>query len=65
MNALNKAIKHFGSKASLARAIGVEPMSVRQWEKRRVPADRAKDIEIATNGVVTRGDLRPDLFEKA
>lgn len=35
-----------------------------QWEsgRQRVTAERAIEIETATNGAVTRHDLRPDIF---
>lgn len=66
MKPLQTAIDHFGSKAALARALGVEPMTVRQWQVRnRVPIERAIEIERVTQGAVTREDLRPDVFTKA
>lgn len=47
----------------LARRVGVGPMAVRQWRYREsVPPERAIDIERATEGAVTRADLRPDFF---
>ncbi len=51
-----------GSQSRIARAIGVPPVSVYHWAKgmRPVPVERCAAIERATNGAVTRRDLRPD-----
>lgn len=40
---------------------------ISQWEggKAKVPAERVSAIETATGGLVTRHDLRPDLFGHA
>jgi len=62
MNGLKKAISYYGSKAALARAVGVVPMAVSHWIRRGVPIDKALSIERATNGAVTREELRPDIF---
>jgi DNA-binding transcriptional regulator YdaS (Cro superfamily) len=63
MNGLTKAIKHFGTRKALAEALGLEPMAVTQWEKRkRIPAERAVQIESVTKGAVTRQEIRPDLW---
>jgi len=64
-NALKKAVTVFGSQAALAKAIGVSPMTITQWKARGIPAERCLDIERATDGKVTRLDLRPDLFGQA
>ena len=53
-----------GSKASLARSLGI----TKTWmglliSKRRIPsAELAMEIERQTGGEVTRQDLRPDLW---
>lgn len=63
MDVLDLAIKCVGSGAELARRLGVVPMTVTQWRRRkRVPAERCAAIEQLTNGAVTRHDLRPDVF---
>jgi DNA-binding transcriptional regulator YdaS (Cro superfamily) len=50
-----------GAQAELARKLKVTPVLVHQWANSRpVPIDRCLAIEIATNGEVTRKDLRPD-----
>ena len=47
---------------ALAAKLGVPPALVSQWRTgaRPVPIDRCPAIERATNGAVTRRDLRPD-----
>lgn len=65
MNPLSKAAKIVGSRAALARDLGVTGESVRKWELRRPPAERCLAIERATGGQVTRYDLRPDIFGPA
>ncbi len=37
-------------------------MAVSHWRRRGVPLARAIAIERATAGVVTRAELRPDIF---
>ena len=46
----------------LAKAINVPPALLSQWRTlaRPVPIEKAVAIEQATNGLVTRKDLRPD-----
>lgn len=65
VSALNKAIEHCGSATKLAQKIGVTLMSVSHWRAGRnaISAERAKQIELATNGAVTRHELRPDIFD--
>ena len=61
---LERAVLAVGSQAALAKAIGVKPQHVWNWLNRdsRVPAERVLEIERATEGQVTRHDLRPDLY---
>ena len=51
-----------GVTAALARHIGAQPQLVWQWasDVRPVPIERCVPIERATEGAVTRRDLRPD-----
>lgn len=59
------AIQIAGSQAKLAALIGgrVKQQHVQLWlYMPQVPASRAIQIEIATNGVVSRHELRPDLW---
>jgi DNA-binding transcriptional regulator YdaS (Cro superfamily) len=54
------------SQTEFAEVLGVTRGIVSHWIGGRapVPAERAADIERATRGVVTRMDLRPDVFGK-
>lgn len=56
-----------GGTVALARKVGVRPATVSEWVsgRRPVPAERCLSIERATNGSVTRYDLRPDVFGEA
>ncbi len=58
--ALEQAISAAGGTAALARAINVTPQAISQWD--RVPAERVIAVEEATEGKVSRSDLRPDLY---
>ena len=53
MNAydLNQVIKHFGSGVALAKALGIKPSAVYQWQN--VPPRRALEIEKLTHGLFT------------
>lgn len=55
-----------GSQISLAKAINSHAPDVSDWASghRNVPIDKAVAIELATNGEVTRKDLRPDDWER-
>lgn len=66
MNALDRAIKELGGVGKLATAIGLRQNVVGNWKLRgQVPAERCLAIEQATDGKVTRHDLRPDVFGEA
>ncbi len=62
MNPLERAIQKFGSAAALARAVSVTPMAISNWRRRGLSVDGAIAIERATDGAVTREELRPDIF---
>lgn len=63
MTPLGKAIKRAGGLTELAEKLGVTPQVVSNWRSRgRVPAERCIEIETATDGAVTRQELRPDIF---
>lgn len=55
-----------GSGVALARHINVPASLVSQWGSgtRPVPIERCVPIERATNGAVTRKDLRPDDWQE-
>ncbi|MBT2142714.1 MULTISPECIES: helix-turn-helix domain-containing protein [unclassified Rhodanobacter] len=69
MNPLNKAIDHAGGVTALAEKLGVRQSVVSNWRTRgddpRAPAERCIAIEQATDGAVTRYELRPDVFGEA
>lgn len=56
-----------GGVSVLAEKIGVVQSAVSNWRTRNsgVPAERCIAIEQATDGAVTRYDLRPDIFGPA
>ncbi len=61
--ALLAAIDACGNAIGLARAVGVTPQAINDWKRRgRVPAERVVAVEAATGGLVTRFQLRPDLY---
>lgn len=51
-----------GAATALAKAIGVTSVMVSQWlsGRKSIPLERCVAIERATNGEVTRQDLRPN-----
>ena len=49
-----------GKSVDLAKLLGVTESAVSQWK--RVPLQRALEIEEKTDGRVTRYDMRPDIF---
>lgn len=65
MNAIERAIEIAGGPSALASLLETSPNVVGNWRLRKqVPADRCIAIESATEGRVTRHDLRPDVFGK-
>lgn len=48
---IDAAIRYYGTKTALARAIGFTPQAISMWRARHcVPRYAARAIEIATNG---------------
>lgn len=66
MKQLDKAIEIVGGVGKLAAAVGVVQGAVSNWRMRgsAVPIEHCATIEFATNGAVTRRDLRPDDWQK-
>ncbi|WP_373565917.1 transcriptional regulator [Microbulbifer okhotskensis] len=64
LEALKRAVAIVGTKSGLAKSIGVKPPVITQWfkSKRPIPAGQCRPIEAATNGAVTRYELRPDIY---
>ena len=63
--AINAAIEIVGSQQKLAEACGVKQPSVWAWlhGKKKVSAENAKRIELATEGNVPAYQIRPDLSD--
>lgn len=62
-NSLEASLRAAGmNKAALARIMKVEKSTVTRWAQRGITADLAVNIEDATNGAVSKSDLRPDLW---
>lgn len=62
--ALLRACDVVGGQSALARKIGLKSQgSISGWiEAGRVPAERVLQVETATDGTVTRHELRPDIY---
>lgn len=56
----DRAVEIVGSKAKLARAIGVTPQAISQWNPSLLPLEACTAIELATEGRVRCEALRPD-----
>lgn len=71
--ALQKAIDAAGGQSALAEKLtehtGTKVLQQNVWSwlhrSKRVPSTMAIPIEMVVEGVVTRHDLRPDLYPKA
>jgi DNA-binding transcriptional regulator YdaS (Cro superfamily) len=65
MNWIEKAIRYFGSQRRMALALNMSPMAVTHWvQGTRVPCEKAILIEQATQGMVHRWEIRPDLWDR-
>lgn len=64
MNIQTWVNERHGRATQLALALKIKPPSVSAWVtgKKRVPIQQCMPIERATEGAVTRRDLRPDDF---
>lgn len=63
---ITRAIEFAGSEAKLGAATGYSQHAIWQAKRRgRVSAEMAVAIERATQGAVSRAELRPDLFSPA
>jgi DNA-binding transcriptional regulator YdaS (Cro superfamily) len=54
------------SQVALAKRLGVSQGLVWQWRtgRTRITAERAVQIETATEGAISRAELRPDLWPR-
>lgn len=55
-----KAAPEIRTKSKIAEICGVTIQAVRCWS--RVPAEHCRRLEYATEGKVTRYEMRPDVF---
>ena len=64
--AILKTLSMYGSQDAMAKAIGVSQFAVSKWVRGvgAISAESAVLIEHATGGVITREDLRPDIFRR-
>lgn len=67
MNATKKAIDIVGGQTALANKTGISQAAISKLARgiNRVSPESAVKIELATDGRVTRSDLRPDIFGTA
>ncbi len=56
---IEAAAETCGGLTKLAASIGQSPQVVSNWRTRGVPIEHCVAIEVATEGAVTRRDLRP------
>jgi DNA-binding transcriptional regulator YdaS (Cro superfamily) len=63
--ALLRVIDMHGSENSLAKKLGVAQQTINNWLDRGIPPHRVLGIEKASNGAVTRHELRPDIYPKS
>lgn len=63
---LERAIEIVGSQKELAEQIGTTQQNISDKVRRgaRVPAEWCASIERATEGVIKKATLRPDIFSK-
>ncbi|MCE4544616.1 MULTISPECIES: helix-turn-helix domain-containing protein [unclassified Caballeronia] len=62
-HAIERAAQLLGGQSALARKLGCTPQAVsKMCSTGRVPAERVLAIENATEGAITRHELRPDLY---
>ena len=56
----DEAVRHFGTAAALAEALGIAPSSVSEWGE-FVPRGRAYELQVLTGGVLR---VDPAAYEK-
>lgn len=60
---IERAVKHHGSQAKLAEAIGCSQQQISYLLKAKgITADMALKVDAATDGAVSKHELRPDIF---
>jgi DNA-binding transcriptional regulator YdaS (Cro superfamily) len=63
-HALDRAALAAGGRGNLSQVLDVTLGALGNWKIRGVPIERCYAIERATNGAVTRKDLRPDDWQE-
>ncbi|MEY2666377.1 MAG: hypothetical protein RLZZ384_548 [Pseudomonadota bacterium] len=62
---IEKIIEFFGTQYRLAKALNIKPQNVTQWiAANQIPLKQAINIEKASNGKITREQIRPDIYER-
>lgn len=59
-----EAIRILGSQSAIAELLGVPKSTVSYWSRVGLPAEQAVALEKATEGMVPRWLVRPDLWEQ-
>jgi DNA-binding transcriptional regulator YdaS (Cro superfamily) len=62
--AFEEVVAKLGSQTKLANLLGLKQSTVSYWAKTGIPAERAVEIETATDGEVPRWLCRPDLWSR-
>lgn len=60
LKAVQDASDVVGGLSVLAERLGITRQAIHQWEE--VPRQRVLDIEMATDGKISRSKLRPDIY---
>ena len=63
-HALDRAALAAGGRGNLSQVLDVTLGALGNWKIRGVPIERCYAIERATNGAVTRRDLRPEDWQE-
>lgn len=61
-NPVTSAIDLYGRVGRLAKRMGVTHQAIRKWEAQRIPAEQVIPLVVATDGLVTPHDCRPDIY---
>lgn len=62
-DAAKAAIQKLKGPSRVAKKLGILPWAVSKWTKRKIPAERVRDILEHFPGEITAHELRPDLFQ--
>lgn len=62
LEAIKRAVDAAGKSTVVGQALGLTPQAVRAWK--RCPAEHVLKMEALCGGVVTRHDLRSDLYPR-